>query len=313
MFKVALVTDHLQELPGWINKELQKNNIRLIAKKCRTTQDFVSFTNDADFIWTRGLNTVITAKSLLKLKRCKAIMRSGSGLDGIPIEAANKLGIAVLNTPEAIAEAVAEHTVALVLALIRQVPQMDKAVRRGEWNGCHLLMQWSLTGQSFGLVGFGCIARKVATMLSGFNLKLLVFDPYADDNVLNDFGAERVSLTELLEKSDFISLHCPLTPETRFLIGEDEFKKMKDKAFLINTSRGEVIDEPALINALENNLISGAALDVTKDEPPAPDNRLLQLDNVIITPHLAAFSDKFEYQFWKASVEKIISFKNTGA
>jgi D-3-phosphoglycerate dehydrogenase len=190
---------------------------------------------------------------------------------------------------------------------------MDKAVRRGEWNGCHLLMQWSLTGQSFGLVGFGCIARKVATMLSGFNLKLLVFDPYADDNVLNDFGAERVSLTELLEKSDFISLHCPLTPETRFLIGEDEFKKMKDKAFLINTSRGEVIDEPALINALENNLISGAALDVTKDEPPAPDNRLLQLDNVIITPHLAAFSDKFEYQFWKASVEKIISFKNTGA
>ena len=311
MYKVAIVTDFMSDLPEWICSSLEENDIELIAKKCDTPDDFVEFAKDVDFVWTQGLNTVITETSLLELKRCKAVMRSGSGLDGIPIDAAKKLGIAVLNTPEAIAEMVAEHTVALLLASIRQVPQMDKAVKQGKWYGCFQSIQWHLTGQTLGLVGFGCIARKVAKMLSGFELKLLVFDPYANDDVLNEYGAESVSLPELLSESDFVSLHCPLTPETHHLIGANELKIMKDKALLVNTSRGEVIDEAALIYALENNIISGAALDVTTDEPPAPDNKLLQLENVLISPHLAAFSDKFEEQFWKASVERIISFKNT--
>ncbi len=310
MYKVALVTDHMHDVPNWINIDLKKNDIEFVAKKCETPEDFIEFAKDADCVWTRGLNTVITEQSLPELKRCKAVMRSGSGLDGIPIEAAKKLGIAVLNTPEAIAEIVAEHTVALVFALIRQVPQMDRAVRQGKWDGCHLSMQWHLTGQTFGLIGFGCIARKVAAMLSGFKLRLLVFDPFADEDDLNEFGAERVQLNELLVKSDFVSLHCPLTPETRHLIGENELKLMKKTAFLINTSRGNVIDEEALINALEQDLISGAALDVTQDEPPKSDNRLLRLDNAIISPHLAAFSDKFESQFWKASINKLKEEKN---
>ena len=309
MFKVALVSDDFASLPEWINEELKENDIELIAKKCKSPEDFISFASDVDFVWTRGLNTVITDESLPKLKSCKALMRSGSGLDGIPIKTAQNSGIAVLNTPEAIAEMVAEHTVALVLALLRQIPQMDKAVRKGTWDNCHLLMQWHLTNQIFGMVGFGLIARNVAKMLSGFNLKLLVFDPYADKETLEEFGARKVSLDELLKQSDFVSLHCPLTPETHNLIGEKELKLMKKEAFLINTSRGEVVDETALINALENNWISGAGLDVTTQEPPSPDNKLLQLENTIISPHLAAFSDEFEYKFWKASLEKIKSFR----
>lgn len=310
MFKVALVTDKLEDLPAWISRELAENNIELKAKKCESPEAFTAFAEDADFVWTRGLNTVITDESLPKLKNCKAVMRSGSGLDGIPLDTARKAGIAVLNTPEAIAEMVAEHAVALIMALVRQVPQMDKTVRNGKWDGCHLLMQSHLTGQTLGLVGFGLIARKVAKMLAGFNLELLVFDPYANDNALKEFAARRVSLDELLRNADFVSLHCPLTPETNHLIGEKELKLMKDSAFLINTSRGDVVDEAALINALENKWISGAALDVLSQEPPASDNKLLQLENTIISPHLAAFSDKFEHQFWKASVEKIISFKS---
>jgi D-3-phosphoglycerate dehydrogenase len=310
MFKVALVTDKLEDLPAWISRELAENNIELKAKKCESPEAFTAFAEDADFVWTRGLNTVITDESLPKLKNCKAVMRSGSGLDGIPLDTARKAGITVLNTPEAIAEMVAEHAVALIMALVRQVPQMDKTVRNGKWDGCHLLMQSHLTGQTLGLVGFGLIARKVAKMLAGFNLELLVFDPYANDNALKEFAARRVSLDELLRNADFVSLHCPLTPETNHLIGEKELKLMKDNAFLINTSRGDVVDEAALINALENKWISGAALDVLSQEPPAFDNKLLQLENTIISPHLAAFSDKFEHQFWKASVEKIISFKS---
>ncbi len=309
MFKVALVTDDFDSLPEWINEELKENNIELKAKKCESLEDFANFASDANFVWTRGPNTVITDESLPKLKSCKAVMRSGSGLDGIPIETANKLEIAVLNTPEAIAEMVAEHSVALLFALLRQVPQMDKAVRKGAWDNCYLLMQWHLTGQTFGMVGFGLIARKVAKMLSGFDLNLLVFDPYADDNVLKEFNATKVALDELLKQSDFVSLHCPLTPQTHHLIGEKELKLMKGQAFLINTSRGDVVDEAALINALENNWISGAGLDVISEEPPSYDNKLLRLKNTIISPHLAAFSDEFEYKFWKTSIEKIISFK----
>ena len=311
MFKVALVTDYLKDLPEWIISEFKKNDIELTARKCESPEDFINFAGDADFVWTRGLNTVITDKSLSKLTSCKAVMRSGSGMDGLPAEAAEKSGIKLLNTPEAIAEMVAEHTVALVLALTRQIPQMDKTVRKGGWDGYHLAMQWHLAEQTFGMVGFGLIARNAAKMLSGFKLNLLVFDPYADAETLKEFNARAVSLNELLRESEFVSLHCPLTPETYHLIGENELKMMKNNAFLINTSRGDVIDESALISALENKWISGTALDVTKDEPPSPDSKLLQLENVIITPHLAAFSDQFEYRFWKASVEKIISFKNS--
>jgi len=309
MFKVALVSDDIDSLPDWLNQELKKHNIELKAKKCKSPEDFIAFASDVDLVWTRGLNTVITDESLPKLQSCKAVMRSGSGLDGIPIETAKSLGIAVLNTPEAIADMVAEHSVALVFALLRQVPQMDKAVRKGAWDNCHLLMQWHLTGQNFGMVGFGLIARKVAKMLSGFDLNLLVFDPYADDKVLEEFDATKVTLEELLKQSDFVSLHCPLTPQTHHLIGEKELKLMKRQAFLINTSRGEVIDEAALIKALENNWISGAGLDVVTQEPPSLDNKLLSLNNTVISPHLAAFSDEFEDKFWKASVEKIIAFK----
>lgn len=140
-------------------------------------------------------------------------------------------------------------------------------------------------------------------------MKFIAFDPYANQELLRSHGVESATFDDVIKNSDFISLHCPLTDDTHHLFGEEEFKKMKESAFLINTSRGAVIDEKALIKALKKGWIAGAALDVTEEEPPSLENPLLKLDNVIITPHIAAFSDEFAYKFWKASIEKLKEIK----
>ncbi|MFA6714127.1 MAG: C-terminal binding protein [Victivallales bacterium] len=305
--KVVIVSDNAENLPDWVRDEIAAAGIELVAKKCKNTDELLKYAAGAELIWTRGRNEVITAEILPELKNCKAIMRSGSGLDDIPVEAAKKSDIKVLNTPEAIAPTVAEHTVALLFALARQIPQHDKAVRQNIWLSEETWAKWHVYGQTLGLVGFGLIARHVVKMLKGFDLNFLVFDPYAEE-LIEEYGLQAVSFERLLTDSDFISLHCPLTRETNRLFGEEQFKLMKNSAFLINTSRGGVIDEQALITALREHWIAGAALDVTDPEPPDADNPLLKLDNVIITPHIAAFSDEFARNFWKVSIEKLKSY-----
>lgn len=302
-FKVALVTDSKEDLPDWVLHEIKNSGIELIAKKCATPEEFLAFGKDADVIWTRGRNDVITADALPELKNCKAILRSGSGLDGIPVEAAKKLGIKTLNTPEAIAETVAEHTVALLLALVRQIPQHNQAVKNGLWESEPEWAKWHVSRQTLGLVGFGHIAQKVLGMLKGFDMRCLVFDPFAKPETILEHGAQSVSFEDLLKASDFLSIHCPLTDQTQHLVGEKEFKMMKRNAFLINTSRGPVVDENAMVKALQEGWIAGAGLDVLEQEAPGIDNPLYQLGNVIITPHIAAFSDEFWAQFWTCSIQ----------
>jgi D-3-phosphoglycerate dehydrogenase len=303
--KVSLITSDKKDIPAWVVEELENSGIDLTAKKCKSAQDLIATAKDANVIWTQGKNETLTPELLPEFKNCKAIMRSGSGLDDMPVEAAKKLGIKVLNTPEAIAETVAEHAVALLFALTRQLPQHDKAAKNGKWDSGASWAKWHVVGQTLGLIGFGLIARHVAKMLKGFDMRLLVYDPYVDPKFLSEFGAEQCSREKLFKEADFLSVHSPLNEETRHSIGCNEFKMMKKNALLINTSRGAVIDEEALINALKNGEIAGAGLDVTEEEPPAKDNPLLGMDNVIITPHIAAFSDEFTYKFWKASIEKL--------
>ena len=172
----------------------------------------------------------------------------------------------------------------------------DRNVRRGKWFDGLNYMRWHLTGRTLGLVGYGRIARHVETMVSGFRMNVIHFDPFSKDSV---------PLDELLADSDFVSLHCPLTEDTRHLIGMRELKLMKRNAVLVNTSRGAVVNEKALIEALKNGIIGGAALDVTDPEPPEKDNPLFRMDNVIVTPHMAACSADFEKNFWLGSVEKL--------
>ena len=218
-------------------------------------------------------------------------------MDALPCAEAKELGIEVLNTPESIAESVAEHAVTLLFALIRRVVHYDKGVRAGDWelpNG----MNWHISGRTLGLVGYGRIARLVEQMVSGFRMKVLHYDPFVPDSM---------DLDELLKEADYVSLHCPLTDDTRGLIDARRLALMKPNALLVNTSRGPVVEESALVEALKNGTIAGAALDVLCEEPPPKNHPLFGLDNVILTPHIAAFSADFEKNFWTCSAQKIIA------
>ena len=297
--KTVLISGDENAVPAQYLKQIRDAGIELECKKCIGESEVEEFSKNADLIWMFGPNRGLTGEVLKRLPECTGIFRSGSGLDALPCAEAEKLGIAVLNTPESIAESVAEHAVSLLFALIRQIPQFDARVRKGFNWGETPGLNWHISGRTLGLVGYGRIARFVETMVSGFRMKVIHFDPFSENSV---------PLDELLMRSDYVSLHCPLTDETRHLIDARRLKLMKKNALLVNTSRGAVVDEAALAEAIRNGEIGGAALDVMKDEPPSLDNPLFDLENVIITPHTAAFSADFDKNFWSCSVNKIIEF-----
>jgi len=296
--KTVLITGGENAVPAEYLAQIRAAGIELACRKCKSPEEVEAFSQDADLVWMFGPNPGLTGEVLQRLPKCKGIFRSGSGLDALPCAAAKELGIAVLNTPESIAECVAEHAVSLLFALIRQIPQLDTEVRKGVWAGTSRL-KWHISGRTLGLVGYGRIARNVERMVSGFRMRVVHYDPFAPDST---------DLDELLKVSDYVSLHCPLTDETRGLIDGRRLALMKPGALLVNTSRGPVVDEGALAEALKNGTIGGAALDVLCDEPPEKDHPLFGLDNVILTPHIAAFSADFEKNFWSCSAQKIIEF-----
>ena len=294
--KTAMITADENGIPQETLAAIRNGGIEITCRKCLTEAELIEFAADADVLWMFGPNPALTAGALDHLPKCKALFRSGSGVDALPLKRAAELGIEVHNTPESIAESVAEHAVSLLFAMAHTIVEGDRNVRRGKWFDGLNYMRWHLTGRTLGLVGYGRIARHVETMVSGFRMSVIHFDPFSKDSV---------PLDELLANSDFVSLHCPLTENTRHMIGMRELKLMKRNAVLVNTSRGAVVNEKALIEALKNGIIGGAALDVTDPEPPEKDNPLLTMDNVTITSHIAAFSADFEKNFWQCSVEKL--------
>lgn len=302
--KVALVTVEYDPIPQEVFDEMDNLGVNFTARDCQTEEEFLECASDAFLVWTMGSCKFITPETLTKLT-CEYIMRSGSGLDSLPVKEARELGIHVTNTPKAIAAAVAEHAAGLLLALARQIPNYNRRVLAGEW---YINQAWNtahVRGQTLGLVGFGHIASEMARFMSGFGMRMIVFDPYLEAEAAARSDVRSVELDVLLTESDFISIHCPLTDSTLHLFGENEFKKMKPSALLVNTSRGAIIDENSLIDALENNTIAGAALDVTEQEPLDANSPLRKLDNVIITPHVAAWDDAFVENFWRGSVARV--------
>jgi D-3-phosphoglycerate dehydrogenase len=240
------------------------------------------------------------------------ILRTGTGTDNIPVPEATRLGIIVANTPEVTMHQVAEHAIGLMFAVIRQIARQDALVRRGVWDRYAAWPDWHLAGQTFGLLGFGRIARLVAKKISGFEMNIIACDPAVEAGMMAEHGIQKVAIGELFSRSDFLSIHIPLLETTRRSIGEDQFRLMKPKAVLINTARGEIIDQPALVRVLAERQIGGAGLDVLDPEPPAPDDPILALDNVVITPHIAGYSDLFREGFWKHSVETLVHISQTG-
>jgi len=227
---------------------------------------------------------------LRQLARCKAIGRFGLGVDNIDIAAAAELGIAVTYVPDYCMHEVSDHAMALLLALARKIPLSNKLVQGGRWEMPAVVPIHRLAGRVLGLVGFGNIPRALAPKAKAFGLRVVTHDPYVSQQALAAAGVESVSFDRLLDISDFVSIHAPLMPATRGLFNAEVFAKMKTGALLINTARGPLVDEAALVSALDSGRLGGAALDVVAVEPLPKDSKLIGRDNVILTPHTAFYS-----------------------
>jgi D-3-phosphoglycerate dehydrogenase len=230
----------------------------------------------------------IDANALKSADRLKVIARYGVGFDNVDLKVAKEKGIVVTNTPGANSVSVAELALGLMLALARQIPEAVDAVHQGKWPRYSGI---SLEGKTVGILGLGAIGKQLARRLSGFDCKILAFDPYADAAFGKEHQIEITTLDDVIKQADFVSLHLPLLPETRLMVNDSFLGKMKKGSFLINTSRGEVIDEQALLKALQSGHLKGAGLDAFTVEPPDPKNPLLTLPQVIATPHLGAQTD----------------------
>jgi D-3-phosphoglycerate dehydrogenase len=230
----------------------------------------------------------IDANALKMADRLKVIARYGVGVDNVDLSVAREKGIVVTNTPGANSASVAELALGLILALARQIPEAVEAVHQGKWPRYSGV---SLEGKTIGILGMGAIGKQLVRRLTGFDCIIAAFDPFADTVFAKNNHVELATLDEVSEKSDFISLHLPLLPETRGIVNSTFIHKMKKGSFLINTSRGEVIDEDALVNAIQSGHLKGAALDAFAVEPPDPKNPLLTFPQVIVTPHLGAQTD----------------------
>lgn len=230
----------------------------------------------------------IDANALKSADKLKVIARYGVGVDNVDLAEAQKKGIVVTNTPGANSVSVAELALGLILALARQIPEAVEAVHQGKWPR---YSGTSLEGKTIGILGLGAIGKQLARRLSGFDCKIMAFDPFADALFAKDNHIELAPLDDVRAQSDFLSLHLPLLPETRGIVNGNFLSKMKKGSFLINTSRGEVVDEDALLHAIQSGHIKGAGLDAFITEPPDPMNQLLTLPQVIATPHLGAQTD----------------------
>jgi D-3-phosphoglycerate dehydrogenase len=252
-------------------------------------EDLIEQAHDADGLIVSA--SPITRQVMSALKNLKVVVRTGVGYDVIDVPAATELGVVVVNIPDLWIREVANHALALLLAWNRKIVTLDKEVRSGVWNSrVPGPTTGSLHGETVGIVGLGNIGSAFARRVAALETHVIACDPYVDEARFAALGVERVSLEALAARADYVSVHTLLNAETHHLINAAFLRRMKPTACLINTSRGPVVDEQALIRALQEHWIAGAALDVQEKEPPAPDNPLLHMDNVIVTPHAAYFS-----------------------
>jgi D-3-phosphoglycerate dehydrogenase len=269
---------------------LEKIGCEVIQGSGKTSEDIIRTARDADAII--GSGQPMTREVFESLKKLRMIALIGVGFDTVDVKAATENGVLITHVPDILTDPVADHTLALILSLIRRIPQADNMVKKGIWES--VMPKWAgyvprLRGLTAGIVGFGRTGRAVATRLIAFGLNVIAYDPYIKPEARQ--GAKFVeTLEELLKQSDIVSLHVFLSQDTKHLFNEETFRKMKKTAFLVNTSRGAVIDERKLYEALTKGWIAGAALDVMEEEPPKRDNPLLKLENVIITPHISYYT-----------------------
>lgn len=304
-FRVVL-TDHVfPDADAVIEQRvLEEANARLEIHECREEDGLLEIVRDADGLLVE--RAPITRKVIAGMERCLVMARYGVGYDCIDVDAATDAGIIVCNVPDYCVAEVADHTIALLLAQARSLFQLDSEVRRGVWDvysggkG-----NQRLEGLTLGMIGLGRIGRAVAKRASAFGFKIMVYDPYVSAEAMAAAGLQKADLEEVLKSADFLTMHLPLSAETRHILNADRIRLMKPTAHLVNTARGGLVDQQALAEALMEGRLAGAALDVLEKEPPEPDDPLLKLPNVILTPHAAFYSPGASRDLHRMAAEEV--------
>jgi D-3-phosphoglycerate dehydrogenase len=291
-YKVVLV-DYDEDLfapRGWEAEKLAEVGASWVPAQHRSPEAIVKAAADADVVMVQSVRPLLTAEVIDCLDMCRLIIRVGIGYDSVDVEAATRQGILVSNVPGYCVEEVAEHTVALVLAAWRFIGHQDRALREGVWDRRLSGPARRLNGRPLGLLGFGNIGRQVAWRGKGLGLEVIAHDPYVSDQVFTEHGVVRTGLEELLRRSDILSLHLPLNASTRHILGAKELALLPPGAVVVNTSRGELIDQRALVAALQSGHLAAAGLDVFEEEPIPDGDPILELEQVILTPHTGGYS-----------------------
>jgi D-3-phosphoglycerate dehydrogenase len=281
---------------------------------CTTEEELISACSEADAVIAAGTRItpgyIFSPKVIENLNKCRIIALMSIGYDNVDVAAATEKGICVANAPDYCLEEVSDHAMALILACARKFYQLLPDVRSGKWStqaeySSALKPLRRLSTQTLGLIGFGKIPRTIVPKAKAFGFRTIAYDPNLPNTTFKTLGVESVGLDQLLEESDFVSLHAILTPETKHMMGLQQFKKMKPTAYFINTARGELVDEKGLYTALSEGLIAGAGLDVLEAEPPSPDNPLFKLNNVLITGHFAYYSEESREELFMRPWEEV--------
>ena len=304
-YRVVFTDPHQHTLNDELLVVLRAAEAQYEARRCLTDQDVIDLCCEADAVITT--QAIISQKAIEALGKCRHIARMGTGFDNIDHVAAGQRGIPVTNVPGFCTHEVATHAVLMALACDRQLVYQDQQLRQGHWRQFDLCdTAERLDGRVFGVVGFGAIGQAAARRAIAFGLKIVFYDPYLETPPADLPAEKRDSLDDLLQQSDFVSLHAALTSESNFLIGARELELMKPTATLVNTARGAVVDQEALIAALEGGQIAAAGLDVFDPEPLPADSPLCQMENVILSPHTSAHTKGSLFEVRRRTVEEVV-------
>jgi D-3-phosphoglycerate dehydrogenase len=304
----VLVSDKLSD--SGLNVLRSAPGIEVDYRPGLSEQELAEAIVDYDALIIRS-GSKVTAKVLEKADSLQVVGRAGIGVDNVDVPAASRKGVVVMNTPTGNAVTTAEHAISLLMSMARKIPQATSSTKGGKWEK-NKFEGTEITGKTLGIIGMGNIGRIVADRAQGLKLKVIAFDPVLSSEKAASLGLELVSLESLFERSDFITIHAPLTPETKNLISEGAMKKMKKGVMIVNAARGGIVDERALAKAITEGQVGGAALDVFAKEPVEQDNPLLKLDQVVITPHLGASTAEAQDRVAQEIAEQVVDYLTNG-
>lgn len=301
---VVVLTDYMYDSLKPFEEVYEKAGIEFRAYQCKSADEIIRVCQDADAVQVHFAS--ITREIIQALPNCRLMVRSAVGMDNFDVDAATELGMPLANVPDYGVEDVATHAILLMLAVTKKFNLLMDTVKQGVWDYAVAKPVHRIQGKTFGMIGCGRIARSTAQKAQAFGMKTIAYDPYLDPKMVESMGIELKSQEEVIAESDVLSLHLHLNESTKDMVNMEFLRKMKDDAYLLNISRGGLINEDDLIAALQQKVIAGAGLDVLCQESISPDYPLLKLDNVIVTPHAAWYSEEASLTLLTSAAEEVV-------